>query len=101
MATTTTSGHVKPPSAVDEAVAGERKPPLTQMNILVMTLGFFGNSFGFGIVFSAVNPLFLYIGASEHDLPILKHRRTHHRPVHPAPDRGVQRQDLERPVGSP
>jgi maltose/moltooligosaccharide transporter len=27
--------------------------------------------FGFGIVFSAVNPLFLYIGASEHDLPIL------------------------------
>jgi len=71
MATTTTSGYVKPPSAVDEAVAGERKPPLTQMNILVMTLGFFGNSFGFGIVFSAVNPLFLYIGASEHDLPIL------------------------------
>ena len=71
MATTTTSGYVQPPSAVDEAVAGERKPPLTQMNILVMTLGFFGNSFGFGIVFSAVNPLFLYIGASEHDLPIL------------------------------
>ena len=69
--TTTTTGHVKPPSAVEQAVAGERNPPLTQMNILVMTLGFFGNSFGFGIVFSAVNPLFLYIGASEHDLPIL------------------------------
>ncbi len=41
------------------------------MNILVMTLGFFGNSFGFGIVFSAVNPLFLFIGADPHDLPIL------------------------------
>ena len=50
---------------------GEHKPPLTQMNILVMTLGFFGNSFGFGIVFSAVNPLFLFIGADPHDLPIL------------------------------
>src|SRR6478609_4591443 len=71
MATTTTSGYVKPPSAVDEAVAGERKPPLTQMNILVMTLGFFGNSFGFGIVFSAVNPLFLFIGATPEQLPIL------------------------------
>src|SRR6476661_4015109 len=71
MAITTMSGSVKPPSAVEEAFADERKPPLTQMNILVMTLGFFGNSFGFGIVFSAVNPLFLYIGASEHDLPIL------------------------------
>ena len=30
-----------------------------------------GNSFGFGIVFSAVNPLFLFIGADPHDLPIL------------------------------
>ena len=68
---TTTSGNVKPPSAVEEAVAGEQKPPLTQMNILVMTLGFFGNSFGFGIVFSAVNPLFLFIGANPHELPIL------------------------------
>ncbi len=56
---------------VDVDAASERKPPLTQMNIFVMTLGFFGNSFGFGIVFSAVNPLFLFIGADPHDLPIL------------------------------
>ena len=58
-------------TTVDLAAQGETKPPLTQMNILVMTLGFFGNSFGFGIVFSAVNPLFLFIGADPHDLPIL------------------------------
>lgn len=58
-------------TTVDLVSQGERKPPLTQMNILVMTLGFFGNSFGFGIVFSAVNPLFTFIGAHPEDLPIL------------------------------
>lgn len=58
-------------TTVDTATQAERKPPLTTMNIMVMTLGFFGNSFGFGIVFSAVNPLFLFIGASPEELPIL------------------------------
>ncbi len=62
---------VKTANALDIAQASEQKPPLTRMNILVMTLGFFGNSFGFGIVFSAVNPLFLFIGANPHELPIL------------------------------
>ena len=69
MATTESTG--KTANALDLAQAGEQKPPMTRGNILVMTLGFFGNSFGFGIVFSAVNPLFLFIGADPHDLPIL------------------------------
>ena len=59
------------PASVIQLPRSEQKPPLTQANILVMTLGFFGNSFGFGIVFTAVNPLFMLIGADPHQLPIL------------------------------
>ena len=68
---TTMESEPKTEGALDLAQAGERKPPLTRTNIMVMTLGFFGNSFGFGIVFSAVNPLFLLIGAKPDELPIL------------------------------
>ncbi|GAA3609445.1 MFS transporter [Microlunatus ginsengisoli] len=67
----TTESTVKTEGPLDLIQAGERKPPLTRTNIMVMTLGFFGNSFGFGIVFSAVNPLFTFIGASPEELPIL------------------------------
>ena len=39
--------------------------------ILMMNLGFFGVQFSFGLTQSAVNPLFLLIGASPEQLPIL------------------------------
>jgi maltose/moltooligosaccharide transporter len=39
--------------------------------ILMMNLGFFGVQFSFGLTQSAVNPLFLLIGAAPEQLPIL------------------------------
>ena len=49
----------------------ERKPMMTGPAILMMNLGFFGVQFSFGLTQSAVNPLFLLIGAKPDQLPIL------------------------------
>src|SRR3954465_14857474 len=49
----------------------ERKPLMTGSAILMMNLGFFGVQFSFGLTQSAVNPLFLLIGAPPDQLPIL------------------------------
>ena len=49
----------------------EHKPLLSGPAILMMNLGFFGVQFSFGLTQSAVNPLFLLIGASPDELPIL------------------------------
>ena len=49
----------------------EQKPLLTTRAILLMNLGFFGVQFSFGLTQSAVNPLFLLIGARPEQLPIL------------------------------
>jgi maltose/moltooligosaccharide transporter len=64
--TTTTSGAVS--AAADQV---ERKPLMTTRALLLMNLGFFGVQFSFGLTQSAVNPLFLLIGASPDQLPIL------------------------------
>jgi maltose/moltooligosaccharide transporter len=44
---------------------------MTTNSLLMMNLGFFGVQFSFGLTQSAVNPLFLLIGASPGQLPIL------------------------------
>jgi maltose/moltooligosaccharide transporter len=49
----------------------EHKPPMSGNALLLMNLGFFGVQFSFGLTQSAVNPLFLLIGASPDQLPIL------------------------------
>ena len=49
----------------------ERRPIMSTSAILMMNLGFFGVQFSFGLTQSAVNPLFLLIGASPEQLPIL------------------------------
>src|SRR3954471_10673113 len=49
----------------------ERRPLMTGRAILLMNLGFFGVQFSFGLTQSAVNPLFLLIGAKPDQLPIL------------------------------
>src|ERR687884_2283184 len=49
----------------------ERKPLMTTGAILLMNLGFFGVQYSFGLTQSAVNPLFLLIGAKPSQLPIL------------------------------
>ena len=64
--TTTTS---EPVSAGAGQV--ERKPLMTGSALLMMNLGFFGVQFSFGLTQSAVNPLFLLIGAKPDQLPIL------------------------------
>jgi maltose/moltooligosaccharide transporter len=64
--TTTTSETVS--TATEQA---ERKPLMTSRALLMMNLGFFGVQFSFGLTQSAVNPLFLLIGAQPDQLPIL------------------------------
>ena len=49
----------------------ERRPLMTGSALLMMNLGFFGVQFSFGLTQSAVNPLFLLIGADPDQLPIL------------------------------
>src|SRR5947207_3370504 len=49
----------------------ERKPLMSGRALLMMSLGFFGVQFSFGLTQSAVNPLFLLIGASPGLSPIL------------------------------
>ncbi|MDT7579970.1 MAG: maltose/moltooligosaccharide transporter [Pseudonocardiales bacterium] len=49
----------------------EPKPLMTTGALLMMNLGFFGVQFSFGLTQSAVNPLFLLIGAKPDQLPLL------------------------------
>jgi maltose/moltooligosaccharide transporter len=44
----------------------ERRPLMTNSNIISMNLGFFGVQFSFGLTQSAVNPIFLLLGAEAH-----------------------------------
>src|SRR5204863_5114178 len=59
----------------ERAAAGggqvDRKPLMSGPAILMMNLGVFGVQFSFGLTQSAVNPLFLLIGAKPDQLPIL------------------------------
>jgi maltose/moltooligosaccharide transporter len=64
--TTTTSDSI-----ATSAAQVERKPLMTTGALLMMNLGFFGVQFSFGLTQSAVNPLFLLIGADPDQLPIL------------------------------
>src|SRR3954467_5553284 len=65
MTTTTSDAVLAGPGEV------ERKPLMSGPAILMMNLGFFGVQFSFGLTQSAVNPLFLLIGAKPDQLPIL------------------------------
>jgi len=65
MATTTTDPISTAGGEID------RKPLMSGSAILMMNLGFFGVQFSFGLTQSAVNPLFLLIGATPDQLPIL------------------------------
>ncbi|WP_328475642.1 universal stress protein [Actinoplanes sp. NBC_00393] len=67
MTTTTTAGTV----TSDGGGQIEHKPLMSGPALLMMNLGFFGVQFSFGLTQSAVNPLFLLIGASPEQLPIL------------------------------
>ena len=47
------------------------KPIMTMPQILLMNLGFFGIQYSFGMQQTAINPIFQFIGANAHDLPLL------------------------------
>src|SRR5690349_15704407 len=64
--TTTTSASVSTSGS-----QAERRPLMSGPALLMMNLGFFGVQFSFGLTQSAVNPLFLLIGADPDQLPIL------------------------------
>lgn len=48
-----------------------QKPLMTMQQILLMNFGFFGIQYSFGMQQTAINPIFQFIGADAHDLPIL------------------------------
>ena len=48
-----------------------QKPLMNMPQILLMNLGFFGIQYSFGMQQTAVNPIYNYLGANPHDLPIL------------------------------
>ncbi len=47
------------------------KPTLSFWQIFNMNVGFLGIQYSFGLQQSAINPIFLFLGASEEILPIL------------------------------
>ena len=59
------------PQTTAEDEDDARRPLMTPGNIAWMNLGFFGVQFSFGLTQSAVNPIFLLLGAEAHNLPLL------------------------------
>ncbi|MDN5570870.1 MAG: hypothetical protein L0G22_06390 [Propionibacteriaceae bacterium] len=47
------------------------KPLMNMKQILLMNLGFFGIQYSFGMQQTAVTPIYSFLGANPHDLPIL------------------------------
>ena len=47
------------------------RPPIGIGAMLIMNFGFFGIQFSFGLQQTAVNPVYEFLGANPHDLPIL------------------------------
>ncbi len=58
-------------AATPHATIVREKPLMTMRQILLMNLGFFGIQYSFGMQQTAVNPIYVYLGADPHDLPIL------------------------------
>ena len=54
-----------------EEFENDYKPLLTTRQILLMNFGFFGIQYSFGMQQTAINPIFGYLDASPHELPIL------------------------------
>src|SRR3954463_13070883 len=67
----TTTKPTEPVSVSPEGGQADHRPLMSTSAILMMNLGFFGVQFSFGLTQSAVNPLFLLIGAEPGLLPIL------------------------------
>src|SRR3954468_22378227 len=69
--TTTAPNAASDETQTSSVEPAERRPLMSGRALLMMNLGFFGVQFSFGLTQSAVNPLFLLIGANPDQLPIL------------------------------
>jgi maltose/moltooligosaccharide transporter len=59
------------PTAAVHTTVVRQKPLMNMRQILLMNLGFFGIQYSFGMQQTAVNPIYNYLGADPHDLPLL------------------------------
>jgi maltose/moltooligosaccharide transporter len=59
------------PAATAHTTVVRQKPLMNMRQILLMNLGFFGIQYSFGMQQTAVNPIYNYLGANPHDLPLL------------------------------
>jgi maltose/moltooligosaccharide transporter len=59
------------PAATAHTTVVRQKPLMNMRQILLMNLGFFGIQYSFGMQQTAVNPIYNYLGADPHDLPLL------------------------------
>lgn len=68
---TADSGPAATGAALAHTTIVRQKPLMDMRQILLMNLGFFGIQYSFGMQQTAINPIFQFIGANAHDLPIL------------------------------
>jgi len=59
------------PTSLQHTAVVRQKPLMNMQQILLMNLGFFGIQYSFGMQQTAVNPVYEFLGANPHDLPIL------------------------------
>ena len=52
-------------------MSADSRAPLTFQQIILMNFGFFGIQYSFGMQQTAINPIFSFLNASPHDLPLL------------------------------
>jgi maltose/moltooligosaccharide transporter len=53
------------------SVSSDDRPPLTFQQIILMNFGFFGIQYSFGMQQTAINPIFSFLQADPHSLPLL------------------------------
>jgi maltose/moltooligosaccharide transporter len=53
------------------AATSDVRPPLTLQQIILMNFGFFGIQYSFGMQQTAINPIFSFLNADPHSLPLL------------------------------
>jgi len=58
-------------SSMTHMTVVREKPLMNMRQILLMNLGFFGIQYSFGMQQTAVNPIYTFLGANPHDLPLL------------------------------
>jgi maltose/moltooligosaccharide transporter len=68
---TSVAGVTSATGATTHATIVRQKPLMDMRQILLMNLGFFGIQYSFGMQQTAVNPIYNYLGANPHDLPLL------------------------------